>query len=188
MNSIQLKKSARPLFAARFAAVSAMIAMAAIWMLTGVSALQAQATDGIIVGTVADATGASIPNATVTATNKGTGVRYTTTTTGAGDYRINNVPIGAYDVDATASGMTPMKIANVAVDLNRTTTTNFSMQVASVSQTVEVQEAAPLIDTSSAQLESNFSVEMALNLPAAGNYLNDTGVLNLSLLAPGVTQ
>jgi hypothetical protein len=147
----------------------------------------AQATDGVIVGTVTDPTAASVPNASVAATNKATGVKYTTMTTVTGDFRINNVPVGTYDVDVTATGMAPAKLANVVVELNRTTPANFTMQVASISADVQVREAPPLIDTSTSQLENTFKGDRALNLPAAGNFLNDTGVLNMSLLAPGVT-
>src|SRR5579883_1778812 len=148
----------------------------------------AQATDGNIVGTVVDPTSAVIPNASVTATNKATGVQYTAMTNSVGEFRINNVPVGTYDVDITATGMTPKKLANVQVELNRTSTTNVTMQVASVSADVVVQEAPPLIDSTTSQLETTFKAEDALNQPAAGNYINDSGVLNLSLMAPGVTQ
>src|SRR5215469_7746820 len=79
----------------------------------------AQTGDGIILGTVTDATMAVIPNAAVTATNKATGVQYHATTNTSGEYRINNVPAGNYDLDITSSGMQPKKLANVAVDVNR---------------------------------------------------------------------
>jgi len=148
----------------------------------------AQATDGNIVGTVTDATQAVIPGATVTATNKATGIVYKGMSNEVGDYRINNVPVGTYDVDVTGGGMTPRKLTNVQVELNRTSTVNITLQVASVTADVIVQEAPPLLDSSTSQLESTFKGEQALNQVAAGNFVNDTGVLNLSLLAPGVTQ
>jgi Carboxypeptidase regulatory-like domain len=150
--------------------------------------LMAQASDGIIVGTITDATQATIPSAMVTATNKATGVKYTATTSVSGDFRINNVPVGTYDVDVSANGMSPAKLANLVVELNRTSTANVTMKVGAISADVSVVEAPPLIDTSNSQLENTFKGDQALNLPSAGNYLNDTGVLNLSLLAPGVTQ
>jgi len=148
----------------------------------------AQATDGNIVGTVTDATQAVIPGAMITATNKATGITYTAMSNAVGDYRINNLPVGAYDVDVRAGGMTPQRLTNVAVELNRTSTMNLVLQVASVTADVVVQDAPPLLDTSTSQLESTFKGETALNQVSAGNFLNDTGVLNLSLLAPGVTQ
>jgi hypothetical protein len=172
----------------RFLALLLTIATTLVWGLFDVSALHAQATDGIIVGAVVDPAGAPIPNATVTATNRATGVKRVSTTNGAGEYRINNVPVGAYDVDATATGMARTKIAGVTVELNRTSAANFNMQLATTTTVVDVLEAAPLIDTSTAQLQNTFKSDLATNLPSAGNFLNDTGVLNLSLLAPGVTQ
>lgn len=147
----------------------------------------AQATDGNIVGTVTDATNAVVPNAAVSATNKATNVKYAATSNSVGEYRMNNVPVGTYDLDITASGMTPQKLANVLVELNRTSTMNITLQVASVNADVVVREAPPLLDTSTSQLENTFKGDQALNQTSSGNYLNDTGVLNLSLLAPGVT-
>ena len=73
----------------------------------------AQATDGNIVGTVTDATQAVIPGAMITATNKATGITNTAMSNAVGDYRINNVPVGTYDVDVTAGGMTPQRLTNV---------------------------------------------------------------------------
>ena len=172
----------------RFLALLVTMTMTAAFTLTAVPALNAQATDGTIVGVVSDPTSAPIPNANVVATDKATGVKHTATTNETGDYRINNVPVGAYDVDVTSSGMMHTKLANVAVELNRLTTANFKLQIASTATTVDVSESAALIDTSTAQLQSTFKSDLSLNLPSAGNYVNDTGVLNLSLLAPGVTQ
>ena len=54
----------------------------------------AQAISGDLVGSVTDASGAAIPNATVTATNTGTGVKDAGTTSGRGEYRISNLPPG----------------------------------------------------------------------------------------------
>ena len=85
-------------------------------------------------------------------------------------------------------GLAGNKVSGVVLELNRTASVNFKLKVGNVSTVVEVVEASPLIDTSSAQLQNSFNSELSVNLPSAGNFLNDTGVLNLSLLAPGVTQ
>jgi hypothetical protein len=151
-------------------------------------AVFAQATDGNLVGSVVDATGAAVPKAAIVATNKDTGIKYSATSNVAGEFRINNLPVGLYDVDASASGMASTKTTNVSVELNRTASVNFNMTVAGTTTTIEVAEAPALLDTSSAQLQATFKSDLSLNLPAAGNYVNDTGVLNLSLLAAGVTQ
>ena len=53
-----------------------------------------QASDGNLLGTITDVSGAGVPGATVTITNTATGVKTDTTTTGGGDYRFNNIPVG----------------------------------------------------------------------------------------------
>jgi len=156
--------------------------------IAGVDSLQAQATDSILVGVVADPSGAVVPSATVVATHRATGVKYTATTNATGEYRINNVPVGTYDLEARANGMSTKKVSGVTLDLNRTLSVNFKLEIGAVETSVQVVESSALIDTSTAQLQTSFNSEASLNLPSAGNYLNDTGVLNLSLLAPGVTQ
>ena len=186
MKSLAIEVRAR--FLAPLVTFAVTMAMTAVCLLTAVPALHAQATDGTILGVVSDPANAPIPNATVMVTDKATGVKHTATTNETGDYRINNVPVGTYDVDATSAGMMHTKLANVAVELNRTSTVNFKMQIATTATTVDVSESAALLDTSTAQLQSTFKSDLSLNLPSAGNYVNDTGVLNLSLLAPGVTQ
>src|SRR6516162_2660080 len=145
---------------------STMVIALVVGLLGFVPAMFAQTSDGIILGTVSDPTQAVIPNATVTATNKATGVQYTGITNSVGEYRINNVPAGTYDIEITASGMTSKKLANQAVDVNRTSTVNIAMQVASVSADIVVQEAPPLIDSSTSQLENVFQSDQAINQPA----------------------
>jgi hypothetical protein len=141
--------------------------LAALFLISTVM-LFGQAVDGTIVGTTTDSTGAGVPNATVTATNKGTNVKYTSDTNSAGEYRLNNLPIGTYDVSATAKGFATATIANVETQLNRTISVNLSLPVGTVTTTVEVTEAAALIDTSSAQLQTNFDSKTSIEQPLAG--------------------
>src|SRR3954463_7806353 len=68
------------------------------------SRAQAQATDGNLTGSVVDASGAGVPNATVEAENTATGVKYTAKTESSGIYRILNVPVGNYAVTSAAEG------------------------------------------------------------------------------------
>src|SRR5260370_2628790 len=68
------------------------------------AALLGQAIDSTLVGTVTDGTGAAVPNANISATNKDTGVKHTSVTNSSRHYRLNNVPLGRYDGSATADG------------------------------------------------------------------------------------
>ena len=149
-----------------------------------------QAADSILVGTVTDATGAAVPGATVTATNKDTGVRYSSVTNSAGDYRINNIPVGRYDISAAANGFSVAKIGGVDLQLNHTTSVNLTLQVGAVSTSVEVQDAGATIDTASAQLQTTFNTRDAIDVPSAGTskVINGAGIYNLSLLGAGVAS
>src|SRR5260370_12023264 len=74
-------------------------------VLTGRNLLCAQATaTGNIVGVVTDATGAALPNATITATNAGTNAQRTTTSNSSGQYRFDLLPVGVYNIKGEPSG------------------------------------------------------------------------------------
>ena len=150
-----------------------------------------QATDGNIVGVVSDRSGAVIAGATVEATNTATNVKLTTQTGENGDYRFNNVPVGRYTLQFSASGFTSAQITNLAVELNKTGTANAALEVSTVSTSVEVTEAAATINTTNAQLQSSYDSRQALELAMSSNTSGTGGpygVLNLSLLSAGVAS
>src|ERR1700684_1509063 len=148
------------------------------------AALFGQASDSIIVGTVTDSSGAAVAGATVTATNKETGVKYDSVTNLTGEYRLNNVPVGHYGVSAAAAGFTTAVVEGVELQLNHTSSINLVLAVGAVSTTVEVTAAAASIDTSTAQLQTTFDAREAVDVPSAGlsRVVNGAGVYNLSLL------
>ncbi len=146
----------------------------------------AQITDGNIVGTITDPTGAAIGDVTLTLQNVATGVQYTAKTAADGSYRFNNVPVGTYNIAAAATGFKKLTQRNVAVELSRTTTVNLGLEVGAVTETIEVTESAPLIDTTSAQVTTHFETRDVTQLPSAAN--GNLGVLNLSLLGAGVAS
>lgn len=149
------------------------------------SLVYGQASDGNLVGTISDVSGAGVPGATVTITNTATGVKTDTTTTGGGDYRFNNIPVGKYELRAMASGFAVATVSNLDVELNKTATANLTLQLGAVSSTVEVTEAATTLDTTTAQLGATFESREAIDVPASSLPL---GVLNLALLESGVAN
>lgn len=142
-----------------------------------------QTTSGNITGTVYDQTGATVPGAAVTAHNTATGIDSNTVSTSAGDYRFANLPVGTYTVTVNAPGFAKAEIANVSVQLNQTVTTNVKLTVGQASTSVEVTESAVAIDTTTAQIQNTFQTKQITDLPVTAS---GSGVLNLSLLAPGV--
>jgi len=178
----------KPTMKIRFLATRLCVLLAATLLLT--AAVYGQAMDSILVGTVTDASGAAVPNTTVTALNTATGVKYTATTNSAGEYRLNNLPIGKYDVSGAAKGFAAAKTTGVALDLNHTATVNLTLPVGELSQTVEVTAAAALIDTSSAQLSTTYTTNIAedMGIAATSKVVNGSGIWNLSLLGAGVRR
>ena len=77
---------------------------AIIVMLCGAITLSAQTSQGRILGSVTDQTGAVVPGAKVTITNTATGAARALTTTGAGEYAAPNLDAGPYTISAEASG------------------------------------------------------------------------------------
>jgi len=146
-----------------------------------------QAISGNLVGTVTDPTGAVVANAEVTATNVGTSASAVTHSNSTGEYRFDNLPVGTYRITVKAAGFRTF-VEQADVVLNKTGTRNASMIPGAASETVEVSGAAPAIDTTTAQLESSFDPQYSqdLGLTSAGGA--GAGVLNLSLLTPGVTN
>ena len=143
----------------------------------------AQVTSGNITGTVYDQTGAIIPGATVVAHNTETGIDSTTTSTSAGDYRLENLPVGIYTLTVSAPGFSKAEVGNVNVQLNQTITTNVKLNVGQSTTSVEVTESAVAIDTTTAQIQNTFEAKQITDLPITAT---GSGVINLSLLAPGV--
>ena len=71
---------------------------------------------GGISGVVTDQSGAAIPNATVVATDDGTGTKHETVSSSAGEFAFQEIPMGSYTVTTTASGFQVEKIDKVPVD------------------------------------------------------------------------
>ncbi len=143
-----------------------------------------QLTSGNITGTIYDPAGATVPGVPVIAHNVATGVDKRTIATSSGEYRFENLPIGAYTVIVAAPGFAKAEVANVNVPLNQTVTANVTLAMARASTSVEVTEAAVPIDTTTAQIQTTFDSKQMGDLPSASM---GSGVMNLSLLSAGVT-
>ncbi len=162
-------------FVAFVLAVLSVMALASLNML-------GQDISGNIVGTVIDASGAAVVGAEVEATNVATNVVTRARTNGTGEYRIDNLLPGTYRVSVKAQGF--KSYAQTAdVQLNKTGTINVTLTPGAATETVEVSGAPPLIDTTTAQLQSTYETLEVQNVSTASFGL---GVVNLSMLSAGV--
>jgi hypothetical protein len=130
--------------------------------------LNAQVT-GRVSGSVVDSTGAAIPSATVSLQLVGTSTAaFTTKTTTAGDFTIVSVPANSYDLVVEASGFQRKQVSNIAVDPGRTVDVPvIKMDVAGVSQSVEVSEISTSVQTSNAEVTTTIAKSQMANLPVA---------------------
>jgi hypothetical protein len=108
----------------------------------------AQQTTGIIIGRILDDQGAAIPGATVSVTNPSTGFNRTAVSDAEGVYRLSALPVGNYDLNVELPGFTSVDQKGVIVNVGQTITLDFALKVASVSETITVTGASPLIEAS----------------------------------------
>lgn len=148
----------------------------------------AQMTKGNLVGIVTDPSGAMVAGASVEAVNDATHVKTTVTTGTNGQYRFTSIPIGHYTLTVTAQGFAPAELKDVSVLLNETATADVALSVGKLATSVEVTQAPAEINTTDAQIQTNFNSTEAADLPLASSTSGGTGVLNLSLLSAGVAN
>ncbi len=154
-----------------------------------IGAALGQTTSGDLVGTVKDPSGAAIANAAVVVTNEDTGVASTVKAGTAGEFRVGNLLPGKYDLVVSSSGFQPFTLRGIVIELNKTSTTNVGLSIGA-STTVEVAaEAGAALDTTSTNLTQTFSNVELTDLPStASGGSAGFGVLNASLLSPGVAS
>lgn len=150
------------------------VALAALSVL--VLAMQAfsQSSNSTLGGTVADASQAVLPGATVTATNTQTGVATTTLTNNAGAYNFPSLQPGIYKITVEMTGFQTTTKTDAELRASGRSTVNFELQVKGVTDVVEITSTAQeqLIESSSSTgtvLES----QMITNLPLVNNDVMD---------------
>jgi len=141
----------------------------------------AQAVNGTIVGTVVDSQGGAIPNASITATNRETGVVRPAVSEAAGEFTVTSVPAGAYDLTVTAQGFRQEVRSGITMTVGATLRLDFKLAVGDVTQKVQVTEEAPQVDTTSSTLSGLVSDTAIRQLP-----LNGRDWLQLAALQAGV--
>lgn len=169
-------------------ALSALFSRVSIWMLASLVVLlcsaapiRAQVDAGTILGTISDASGATIHGATVTLTNEGTNASLSTTTISDGSYKFTPVKIGTYKLTATMQGFSTITQRNVAVNVGQDVVVDFALKPGSVSETVEVASSVPVLETQDASVGQVIDQRNVDNLP-----LNGRNFTFLAQLSAGV--
>jgi outer membrane receptor protein involved in Fe transport len=151
-------------------------------MLTATSIAFGQVTaSSSLQGSVSDKTGAAVVGAEVTVTSVATGASRTVKTGSDGNYRVDPLSVGYYNVSVSMTGFDTAKAQRVQTLVGATTTQNFSLNVGSTTESVEVSAEAPLIDSLKTDVSENITPRQVQDLPLIGR-----DVANLAYLAPGV--
>ncbi|HZU45627.1 MAG TPA: carboxypeptidase regulatory-like domain-containing protein, partial [Terriglobales bacterium] len=141
---------------------------------------QATVATGSIQGTLTDPSGAVVPGAQVTVTNKGTGQEKKLTTNSAGAYNTGPIIPGDYVVRATGKGFQTTQLP-VTVQVGVTSNGNLQLKVGQQSEVVEVQASEVRVNTEQASVQGVLNAQQIENLP-----VNGRNFLDLAQLEPGV--
>jgi hypothetical protein len=147
------------------------------------AALAAQAVTGTILGTITDTSGAAVPGATVTLTNINTGFTRTVVTDGNGEYTVPSLPTGKYKLAAELPGFKTASVSEIDLGVDQHVRLNAKLEVGTVSETVTVAAASPLVQTSTSELGTTVGEEQIQTLP-----LNGRNFVNLTRTVPGVVR
>jgi Carboxypeptidase regulatory-like domain/TonB dependent receptor len=139
-------------------------------------------TDGEITGEVKDASGASMPNASVAATNSATNIVRSTVTNASGVYSFPDLTPGTYDVKVAASGFGTVIKTNILLQVQQVARVDFTLAVGQAAQTIEVSATAALLNTEDATVGTVIEQKRITDLP-----LNGRNFFSLVALSPNVT-
>src|SRR5438105_10288361 len=143
-----------------------------------VQCADAQVLFGSVSGTVTDQSGAGVPKAHVTLTNKATNVQKEADADESGHYTITDVPPGNYDLKVTASGFKPLTQTNLTVAANTVMNGDAKLQVGAVSEQVTVEAATLTLQTEKTDVHTELTEKAILDMPL-NQYRNYQTLINL---------
>jgi hypothetical protein len=152
----------------------------------GIGVLWAQSDRGTITGTVTDPSGALIVGASVTAINTATGVSTKTVTSSAGDYTIPLLRSGKYDVTIEQAGFKKFVRTSIMLEVGQTVRVDATLQLGQVTQTVEVNAQAALLQQDTSNRGTVVSSRDVEELPIVSQAEQRNPGFYMTL-APGVT-
>ncbi|MBL0155859.1 MAG: carboxypeptidase regulatory-like domain-containing protein [Bryobacterales bacterium] len=142
-----------------------------------------QGTNASITGIITDASGAAVPNATVTVTNTGTGVSRSVTTNGSGSYTISPLIPGTYDLRVTNAGFKAKVQTGIILETGAVLKIDAPLEVGAVTESVEVSAQAAMLQTQETSVAGVVTQSQLERIPVNGrNYTR------LLVLMPGTSD
>jgi hypothetical protein len=149
-------------------------------LLAGLS-LYAQSPQGTITGTITDSQGARVPGVEVVAKHVGTNLDFRNKSSEDGTYVIPGLPIGQFEVTATAAGFKTFRRTDVVLEVAQRLRLDISLELGQLSETVTVQGEVTRVRTEESSLGTVVERRRIEELP-----LNGRNVFNLVKLVAGV--
>lgn len=163
---------------------STILCALAAWIAAGtlsVHQLKGQGATATILGTVTDMSGAAIPDAMVEVKNTGTGATQSVPTDSQGRFRVPDLVVGEYEVQAVKTGFSTVVHKGITLLVGAQTVVDFALPVGQQQQTVTVEGEATTVETTNAAIGTYTSEQQMRELP-----LNGRNFEQLIQLAPGV--
>ncbi|MCX6538525.1 MAG: TonB-dependent receptor [Acidobacteria bacterium] len=154
-----------------------------VLMALGIAGHAAAQSTGRLVGKVADTTQGVLPGATVTVAEVNTGSRRDTVTNERGEYLVNGLPRGVYEVTVEMPGFQKAVVAGVEVHAGGQVRVDAVLKVAGLTDSVVVEARHALVETERGSLENRVLAEQIADMP-----LNTRNPLELLTLATGVAS
>jgi hypothetical protein len=138
---------------------------------------------GSVSGTVTDPSGSVVLGAKVSAQSKSTNQAMSGVSNEQGLFAFRSVPPGAYKITIEAKGFRTVVLDNVEVLVARETALgSVKLELGQVGETIEVEGAAPLVESTTAQVTASFNAQQLADLPLSG------GFDAVALFIPGVAD
>ncbi|MGA9474609.1 MAG: carboxypeptidase regulatory-like domain-containing protein [Terriglobales bacterium] len=160
-----------------------LLVCAVVFVMASASFVIGQTSQGRILGTVTDPSGAVVSSAIVTVTNTATGVSRKSTSSSAGDFVVPELEAGPYSVKVQSKGFATIERTGVHLEVAKDVRVDVQLKPGTETEVMTVSGEAPIIDTTSDVLGETFSNEAINELPLQGRDFQ-----NLVILQPGIQR
>ena len=157
------------------------VLLVVLWCAVAVHQAWAQSIYGSLVGNVTDTTGATLPGATVTATQAETNLTREVVTNTSGEYSIPNIPSGTYTIVVKVSGFQTFTVKDVAVT-NRDVRVDAKLGVGTLEESVTVSGTTAILQTENAAVQHIATSDELQTIPTSGR-----AFASFLTLMPGIT-
>jgi hypothetical protein len=158
------------------------LALGVLLLAVFAASAHAQTSQASIRGTVRDSSNAVIVGAKISLVNIATHVTTATTTNNDGNYVVLNINPGTYTLEASNTGFTSQKLKPFVMQVNQTSTLDFSLTVGGMDTVVQVEAVGNQIEASSTELAMTLEAKQIADLP-----LDSRNFTQLFVAAPGVS-